>query len=306
MIFIQTCIGNGHRLARTVQVGGEVGGHDVRAHVPSRLVVEGGEGRVRPELHDGGLTQQRRQVDCAERPFVPPVVPRTPVVQGFPSHVAQVLLENRTQTVVQPDRFERPRSIPPSVQTEHGPLERLFTFRQQRHVEQVAVKKHRQRNGVAGGDPGVHFGVLKGVGRALNHQARRSDEFANGQARFSVEFVSNLLKMHFVGNDEHQDVKTRLEERRRHRTFQGQAKGVEHADRRSRQRVALLGLQGFIQQALCFPVRVLTNVETDPLGIEAGGLVRSLLWKQQTAGRRKQEENDKHACAQAVGNSSHG
>ena len=114
------------------------------------------------------------------------------------------------------------------------------------------------------------------------------------------------MKAHVVGNDEHQHVKTWLEQGLRDRPFQREAEVVEHTDGCSRQLVPMFQSEVGVHHTLGVPIDVLANIETNPFRIERRHLTGWLGWKKERTRGGKQEENDKHACTEAVGNSSHG
>ena len=135
MVFVKTSVGHGHDLSRAVEVRGEVGRHGVRAHVASRLVVECAEGRVGPKLHHSRLTKQGRQVGCGQGSLVAATVPRTRVVHGLTGDFTEPLFEQAARVVGQRDCLNGAGIVSPTVQTEQGLLQDVFSLMQEGEVE---------------------------------------------------------------------------------------------------------------------------------------------------------------------------
>ena len=159
---------------------------------------------------------------------------------------------------------------------------------------------------MAGGDTGVLFGLLERMRRALNHQSGRGNEFTDRKAGLLVEFVSHLLEVHLVGNDEHQHVKSGLKQIIGRRPVKGKSEMIKHTDGRPRLQCTMLRREGVVHDAFGIVVHVLSNLKANPLGVESRDFIALAGGKQERTGGGKQEENNEHACTQAVGNSSHG
>ena len=91
------------------------------------------------------------------------------------------------------------------------------------------------------------------------------------------------MKAHVVGNDEHQHVKTWLEQGLRHWPFQREAEVVKHTDGRSRQLVPIFQSEVVVHHALGVPVDVFPHIETNPFRVERRHLTGWLGWEKEGA-----------------------